>query len=69
MAERKVAGWRIDHTESCDIVDAMPVDDLIAHEWGKGCVCGPGISTRFKDGVLGVMFMHYSLDNREAAEV
>ena len=41
-----------------------PTDDLIAHDTSEDCACGP--EAKFEPG--GVVYVHHSLDNREAGE-
>lgn len=44
--------------------DVMPRDDLIEHEQGPGCVCGP--SPLYDYGRW--IYVHHSLDGRELHE-
>jgi hypothetical protein len=51
----------------------VPVDDVIEHELGPDCVCGPEIEhIRPEDATCsrpgGYMTTHHSLDGREANE-
>lgn len=58
-----MTGWRV---EDCgEWVDVLPVDDLLDHEPGAGCVCGPSVET-----ALGArpLVSHASLDGRELDE-
>lgn len=41
-----------------------PTDDLVEHEQDEDCVCGP--EAKLEPG--GVIYVHHSLDNREADE-
>lgn len=50
-------GWKI-------TVNVLPIDDLITHEGSSECVCGP----REEFYEHGAIFVHNSLDNREAYE-
>jgi len=43
----------------------VPIGDVIEHELGDDCPCGPRVE--FVTG--GSVVVHYSLDNREAAEM
>lgn len=50
-------------------VDVVPLDDLIVHELGDRCVCGPSVELqRDEDGADWWIHVHASLDGREAQE-
>lgn len=58
-------GW------SDNAVHVVPLDDLIEHETPSHsfCPCGPiDEPVRRADGSIGWVYVHHSLDNREAAE-
>lgn len=42
----------------------VPVGDLVEHEVNEDCVCSP--TPKFVEG--GMLFLHHSLDGREARE-
>lgn len=52
-------------------VHVEPIDDLIEHlndEEGD-CICGPTIQpVKAEDGSMAWLYIHHSLDNREAHE-
>lgn len=50
--------------------DVIPTGDLIAHEPGEDCICGPAaLTARADDGAhLGFIHVHHSLDGREQHE-
>jgi hypothetical protein len=44
----------------------VPCNDLIDHEGVEDCVCGPEVEpVRRKDGSVGWLIVHHSLDGRE----
>lgn len=47
-----------------DELHVVPVNDLVGHEDGEDCVCGP--DTTFVEG--GKVITHHSLDGREERE-
>jgi hypothetical protein len=51
-------------------VHVLPVDDLIPHEdTGEDCPCGPTVEpVPHKDGSIGWVIIHHSLDGRERYE-
>ncbi len=50
-------------------VDVVPLDDLITHELGEGCACGPRVELHHaEDGSDVWLHVHASLDGREARE-
>jgi len=51
------------------IVHVIPIGDIIVHEDGDECVCGPTADTVFGwDGTCSWVMVHHSLDAREVAE-
>jgi hypothetical protein len=48
----------------------MPTGDLVQHEPSEHCVCGPDSETVMTWGevVVGVIYVHHSLDARERRE-
>jgi hypothetical protein len=53
-------------TETLHII---PVDDLIEHEAGGGCPCGPRLKTvTSHDGSVGHVVKHHPLDGRVKRE-
>lgn len=57
----------------------MPRGDLVGHDADEGCVCGPTLDTvrpegtvpcgcGCSDGTADVVWVHHSLDGREASE-
>lgn len=52
-------------------VHCYPIDDLIEHDTDTDeCVCGPEVEVvKRADGSVGWLYVHHSLDGREAAEV
>lgn len=54
---------------SRDDVHTVPVDDLIDHDPDPDCPCGPTCQPVPRpDGSFGWLYVHHSLDNREATE-
>ncbi len=52
-----------------DDVHVVPVNDLIEHEDGDDCPCGPAmIPVEREDGSIGWVVSHFSLDGRERFE-
>ena len=52
-----------------DTVHVLPLDDLIEHERGDGCPCGPEAQpVKRDDGSVGWLLVHHSLDGREKHE-
>ena len=52
-----------------DRVHTMPVNDLIEHITSEDCTCGPTTEpVKRDDGSIGWLFLHHSLDGREANE-
>lgn len=52
-----------------DSAHVIPLDDLITHEVTEDCVCGPIIKpVERRDGSIGWLISHNSLDNREKSE-
>ncbi|WP_344754682.1 hypothetical protein [Gryllotalpicola koreensis] len=50
-------------------VDVLPIDDLIRHEFGEGCPCGPKVELHHdQDGADVWIHVHASLDGREVRE-
>lgn len=52
-------------------LDVIPAGDLIPHEPGPNCVCGPEelVARTVEDGlVIGRIQVHHSLDGREQDE-
>lgn len=46
-----------------------PTDDLIAHTSDEDCICGPECQPIERpDGSVTYVYVHHSLDGREAAE-
>jgi hypothetical protein len=44
----------------------MPVGDLVEHEPGPSCVCGPAdVPVPLADGGMGWLLVHQALDGRE----
>lgn len=60
--EHLVEGWYGMLDGATGIVDVMPKDDLIIHEYGSDCVCKP-TSERSSDGEYTAVF-HSALDGR-----
>lgn len=61
--------WHTDDKgdEDCDCVRAG--GDLVHHELAEDCICGPTPEpVKRNDGSVGWVYVHHSLDNREAAE-
>lgn len=51
-------------------VHVLPRGDLIEHEAGDGCPCGPRTEpVPGDDGSVGWVVVHHSLDGRELIEV
>lgn len=48
--------------------DVVPEGDLVEHEAGLGCVCGPSLQTLRSDLGLIQVVVHWSLDGRELEE-
>lgn len=47
----------------------IPVDDLVAHEEHRDCVCAPAVEPVMRDdGSGGWIYIHHSLDGREPEE-
>lgn len=47
----------------------VPENDLIGHVLTEDCICGPTVlPVEAKDGSIGWVYSHYSLDNREEYE-
>jgi hypothetical protein len=65
-----VSGWLVLHArDDGDTADVMPVDDLVAHEPGDACVCGPAVSLiEATEGGTIWRLTHHSLDGREKRE-
>lgn len=61
-------GW--DVYQAGDGAAIAPTNDLVAHELaGDECVCGPQVVPVTRaDGSIGWLYVHNSLDGREAAE-
>jgi len=53
-----------------DSVHVLPSGDLVAHDSeGDDCVCGPGVEpVKRRDGSVGWLVIHHSLDGREVDE-
>lgn len=52
-----------------DDVHVVPIGDLIDHEDGDDCPCGPAmIPVERDDGSIGWVVSHHSLDGRERYE-
>lgn len=52
-----------------DAVHTMPVNDLVEHDTSPDCVCGPDCEpVERADGSFGWLYVHHSLDGREAHE-
>lgn len=50
-------------------VHAVPLDDLIVHDFSEDCPCGPRARTIPRDGRPdGWIYTHHSLDSRELSE-
>jgi hypothetical protein len=52
-------------------VDVMPDNDLVVHEFGEACICGPEVEYRDPgtgDYYHAPMYSHHSLDRREERE-
>lgn len=50
-------------------VHAVPLDDLIVHDFSEDFPCGPGARTISRDGRPdGWIYTHHSLDGRELNE-
>lgn len=46
-----------------------PLNDLIEHEIDRDCICGPEcVPMKHDDGGIEYVYVHHSLDNREAKE-
>jgi hypothetical protein len=51
-----------------DTAHAVPLDDLIVHEFTDDCPCGPSPRpVPRSDGSMGWLIVHHSLDGRETA--
>lgn len=61
-------GWDI--FQAADGAAIAPTDDQIVHDLaGDECVCGPQVVPVTRgDGSVGWLYVHNSLDGREAAE-
>ncbi len=52
-----------------DTLHVVPVGDLVEHETGDDCVCGPTAEpVEREDGSMGYVGVHHSLDGRERHE-
>jgi len=52
-----------------DDIHVTPVGDLCGHEFSASCVCLPRTEPVVRDdGSVGWMYVHSSLDGREASE-
>ena len=52
-----------------DSVHVLPADDLVEHELGPRCACGPRDEPVVRqDGSIGWVTVHHSLDGRERNE-
>lgn len=52
-----------------DTVHVLPLDDLIVHEFGEDCPCGPRVQVEQRAASCdGYLIVHHALDNREAEE-
>jgi len=59
--------WAV--VEAGGAVHVVPCADLVHHELGESCVCGPTPELVHRDlGPEGWMYTHHSLDGREATE-
>lgn len=46
-----------------------PLGDIVEHEVDEGCICGPTCEpVEREDGSFGYVYVHHSLDGREAFE-
>lgn len=55
--------WHMQETE--DGARVMPVGDLVGHEEGEDCVCGPRLEPVVRDdGSVGWLVSHEALDGR-----
>lgn len=49
-----------------ETIHVVPVDDLVEHECGEECVCGPQTEpVEHEDGSFGWVLVHHALDGRE----
>lgn len=56
-------------SEQPDALHAVPVGDLIEHDSSEDCTCGPTAQpVKRKDGSVGWLHVHHSLDGRERDE-
>jgi hypothetical protein len=58
--------WILDGSRICQVI---PCNDLIDHEPGADCPCGPTTeAVKRDDGTVGWLVTHHSLDGRERFE-
>lgn len=65
-------GWRCVVDPVLCTVDVIPDKDLIVHEFGEKCVCGPKMKMDvmgLDDPTLWTMFGHSALDGRRWVDI
>jgi hypothetical protein len=61
--------WLLSTLTGDDTAHAVPLDDVIVHGFAADCPCGPTARPVPRDdGSMGWLYVHHSLDGREAAE-
>lgn len=69
VQRRSRRGWQLDVDLLTGEQDLMPLRDLVAHEHGDDCLCGPEtIPVQHDDGTIRWTYKHHSLDGRERKE-
>lgn len=59
-----MTGWvRVCEENWCHV---MPVEDIIAHEESKDCICGPTCEVDEEENIF--LYVHHSADGREKHE-
>lgn len=61
-------GWMKQQTADGLETDALPLDDLIGHEPGAECICGPEVHRAYHPAGAEpdrYLYVHHALDGRE----
>lgn len=68
---RCVGRWLSTTVDDGDHVHVMPIEDLVVHDESNDgdCICGPvTMPVARRDGSMGWLLVHSSLDGRELTE-